>query len=394
MSPELLLLTPGPVQVPVEVLAAGAHPMTHHNAPEMQVLIDEVLQGLRPVFGNDGPILIQNSSGRGAMEASLTNLFNPGDAVAVIINGRFGTRFANIARDMGLVVHPVCPEWGRTASETEVAEVLGRHREIKGLIGAMCETGHGTLNDPAMIGAMGARFGVITVIDAVSTAAGMPIRMQEHKIDVCFSGIQKCLMCPPGLAIIATSRSTWDAIVKCRHYRHYFNWVKMRDWIEAPRKEMMGTPPESLLRSLARALSLIHREGLSSVYARHARLKTATCAFASEVGCELLAKDPEFRSNTISGLALPPGIAAPEVVRRVFANDNVLLAAGQDRFKDSAIRIGHMGPVKPDMLLRGVQALARAMTELGLDRRLAKRGVEACAMSLDGAPAPAALPAG
>jgi len=82
---EPLLLTPGPVQVPREVLEAGAAPMSHHSSPEFQATLKAMLQGLRPVFGNDGALLIQNSSGRGAMEASLTNLFAPGDAVAVLV---------------------------------------------------------------------------------------------------------------------------------------------------------------------------------------------------------------------------------------------------------------------------------------------------------------------
>ena len=85
--------------------------MMHHNAPPFQALMRQLLCDLRPIFGNDGPLLLQNSSARGAMEASLTNLFSPGDAVAIIVNGRFGLRFAGIAEDLGLVVHRVSLEW-------------------------------------------------------------------------------------------------------------------------------------------------------------------------------------------------------------------------------------------------------------------------------------------
>ena len=374
-----LLLTPGPVQVPREVLEAGAAPMTRHTAPAFQAVFKPLLEGLRPIFGNDGPILIQNSSGRGAMEASLTNLFSPGDAVAILVNGRFGVRFASIARDMGLVVHPVSPEWGRTASESAIAETLARHPEIKGLVGTMCETGQGVMNDVDMVGRMGARFGVITVIDAVSAAAGMPIRMTAQNIDVCFSGIQKCFMCPPGLAIVATSERVWKAVHASRHYRHYFNWVKIREWIEAPKARMMGTPPESLLRSLACAVAMMHREGLANVYARHALLARACHAFVFAAGCDLAAKDPAYRSSTISALELPAGIHAADIVKRVQEDDNVALATGQDGQKDTVIRIGHMGAVQPAMLLRGVQALARALAASGMESKLAQSGVDACA---------------
>ena len=377
-----LLLKPGPVAVPREVLEAGAAPMTHHTAPSFQALFKPMLKNLRPFFGNDGPILIQNSSGRGAMEASLTNLFSPGDAVAVMVNGRFGLRFAGIAKDLGLVVHPVSPEWGYTASEDEIVATLTRNPGIKGLIGSMCETGTGVLNDLDMIGRMGKRFGVITVIDAVSAAAGMPIRMKEQNIDVCFSGIQKCFMCPPGLALIAINERAWDAVRASRHYRHYFNWVKMREWIEKPTPRMMGTPPESLIRSLACAVSMMHAEGLENVYARHALMADAFRSFAESAGCELAAKDPRHRSNTVSTMELPAGINAGKVTKRMLENDNVALATGQDSLKDIAVRMGHMGPVQPEMLLRGVTSLARAMTELGMDSKLAQKGVDACAGAL------------
>ena len=356
-----LLLKPGPVQVPREVLEAGAAPMTHHTAPAFQAVFKPLLQGLRPFFGNDGAILIQNSSGRGAMEASLTNLFSPGDAVAVMVNGRFGLRFAAIARDMGLVVHPVSPEWGHTASESAIVETLTRHSEIKGLIGSMCETGQGVLNDIDMVGRMGRRFGVITVIDAVSAAAGMPIRMAEQNIDVCFSGIQKCFMSPPGLAIVALNERVWKAVQDSKHYRHYFNWVKMREWIEQPKPTMMGTPPESLLRSLACAVGMMHKEGLDNVYARHALLAQSFHAFVHATGCELAAREPAYRSNTISAMVLPAGIRSGDVVKRALENDNVAVASGQDSQKDTVIRVGHMGACTPEMLRRGVAALARAL---------------------------------
>jgi aspartate aminotransferase-like enzyme len=378
MNEETLLLTPGPVQVPRAVLEAGAAPMTHHNAPEFQALLKPLLTDLRPFFGNDGPLLIQNSSGRGAMEASLTNLFNPGDAVAVMVNGRFGLRFAAIAKDMGLVVHPVSPEWGRTASESLIVDTLSRHGEIKGLIGCLCETGTGVMNDLEMVGRIGTHFGVITVMDAVSAAAGMHIDMREQNIDVCFSGIQKCFMCPPGLALIAINERVWKTIVDCKHYRHYFNWVKMRDWIEAPKARMMGTPPESLIRSLACAVSMMHAEGLTRVYSRHALLGDAFRAFVHGAGCALAAKEPKHYSNTVSAMELPAAIRAADVVRKVRENDNILIASGQDSLKETAIRVGHMGPVQTEMLERGMHAISRALGQLGMQAKRLENGVEAC----------------
>jgi alanine-glyoxylate transaminase/serine-glyoxylate transaminase/serine-pyruvate transaminase len=99
-------------------------------------------------------------------------------------------------------------------------------------------------------------------------------------------------------------------------------------------------------------------------------------------GCELVAKEPQYRSHTVSAMLLPSGINARDVVQRVLANDNVRISAGQDTLKATAIRVGHMGPVRPAMLARGVKALARALTELGVDAKLAQAGVAACARVL------------
>lgn len=384
-----LLLKPGPVAVPREVLEAGAAPMLHHNAPEFQVLFKQLMRDLRPFFGNDGALLVQNSSARGAMEGSLTNLFGPGEAIAMLVNGRFGLRFADIARDLGLVVHPVSTEWTRSASEAELVETLKRHPEIRGIVGSMCETGTGVMNDLDMIGRVGREFGVITVVDAVSAAAGMPINMREQHIDVCFSGIQKCFMSPPGLALIALSERVWPAVLASRHYRHYFNWIMMRQWIEQPKIRMMGTPPESLLRSLAKAVELMHAEGLPRVYERHALLARAFGAFVEACGCRLFAENPRDRSHTVSAMVLPAGMKPADVVKRALVNDNVAIATGQNHLKETVVRMGHMGPVTPAMLLTGVKALARAMTEMGHDPKLGAAGVDACATVLAaGAPAP------
>jgi len=377
-----LLLRPGPVQVPQRILEAGATPPTHHSAPEFQVIFKRLLQQLRPIFGNDGAMLIQNSSGRGAMEAAITNLFSPGDAVAVIANGRFGLRFASVAQDMGIVVHRVSLDRERTASEGEIAEVLAQHPEIKGLIGSLCETATGIINDLDMIGRMGSRFGVITVVDAVSAAGGMPIRMKDHNIDVCFSGIQKCFMCPAGLAIVATNERVWDAIRDSKHYRHYWNWMTMRELIEGSSAKMKGTVPEALVRCLACAVDMMHEEGLEHVYARHALLAEGFRAFVHATGCELVASERRYLSNTVSAMRLPPGMSSKDVVRLAMANDSVALSAGLDEFKDTTVRMGHMGPVQPDMLLRGVRSLARAMSELGLDAKRGQSGVDACAHTL------------
>jgi alanine-glyoxylate transaminase/serine-glyoxylate transaminase/serine-pyruvate transaminase len=129
-------------------------------------------------------------------------------------------------------------------------------------------------------------------------------------------------------------------------------------------------------------VDLMQREGLPHVYARHALLAAAFHAFVHAVGCELAAKEPRYRSHTVSAMLLPPGVRSGDVVRHALEHGNVAIATGQDSLKDNAIRMGHMGPVQPAMLLRGVQALADALVAHGLQPALAQAGVDACARAL------------
>jgi alanine-glyoxylate transaminase/serine-glyoxylate transaminase/serine-pyruvate transaminase len=138
------------------------------------------------------------------------------------------------------------------------------------------------------------------------------------------------------------------------------------------------------LRSLACAVAMMHKEGLANVYARHALLADAFRAFVHATGCELAAKEPAYRSNTISAMELPAGISARDIVKRALDNDNVAIANGQDDQKDTVIRMGHMGACTPEMLMRGVRALARALGEAGMDAKLAQSGIDACADVLAG----------
>jgi len=156
----------------------------------------------------------------------------------------------------------------------------------------------------------------------------------------------------------------------------------MRRLVEQERPRIFCTPPESLVRSLACALSLIYEEGLSNVYARHKTMARAFLAFVEGWGGHLLAQDPKARSHTVSAMEVPEGIDARALLDNMLQVDRVAMAPGQEHLKGKIIRLGHMGPVTPAQLMRGLESLARALAELGTDKERTRAGLEAAAQVL------------
>ena len=145
----MLLMTPGPTRVPDRVLRAGARPMIHHRSPEFRAELAELLELMAPVFGTRNPILPVHTTGRGAMEAAVCNLFSPGDEIVVCCNGKFGEMWAGFAESYGVVVHRVCTDWARAVDPDEVDRALTDHPRARAVMLTYGDTSTGVRNDVA-----------------------------------------------------------------------------------------------------------------------------------------------------------------------------------------------------------------------------------------------------
>ena len=142
-------MTPGPTRVPDRVLAAGAKPMLHHRTAEFSRELSGMTELLKPFFGTQAPILPVHTTGRGAMEAAVCNLFSPGDALAVCCNGKFGEMWATFGESYGLVVHRFCEDYEHDLDLIALDQLLSEHRNIKGVAMAYGDTSTGVANDVA-----------------------------------------------------------------------------------------------------------------------------------------------------------------------------------------------------------------------------------------------------
>jgi len=351
-----LLMTPGPTRVPDRVLAAGAMPMVHHRSEDFSGLLTSAVGRLRPLFGTRGDVLPVHSTGRGALEAAITNLFSPGDELVAVCNGRFGEMWAEIAERFGVVAHRCCADWSVPARVPEVEAALDAHPRSRAVILAHSDTSTGALNDVAAIAGVARRAGALVMVDAVSSLGGAPFRFEEWDVDLAVTASQKCLMSSPGLAFVAIGERAWEAQKTARLPRSYFEFAAIRKSLARARPETPGTTPVHLVAQVKAALEQIEEEGLERVYDRHEKMARMTRSAVTELGMSLQCPDLERLSPTLTAIRAPKNIS-PAVIRDQMRSRGILVARGLGRFEPTCFRIGHMGDIRPADVRRTLDAL-------------------------------------
>jgi aspartate aminotransferase-like enzyme len=355
----LLLMTPGPTRVPARVLEAGATPMIHHRTEEFSRILSATIDGLRPLFGTGGSVIPVHATGRGALEAAITNLLSAGDEVVACCNGLFGEMWAKIAEKFGIVVHRVCSRWDESAEVGQIEAALARHARTRAVLLVHSDTSTGVLNDVPAIARAAKKAGVLVMVDAVSSLGGAPFRFDYWGLDVAVTASQKCLMSSPGLSFVAVSDLAWQAHETARLPHSYFDFGASRRAFARAKPETLGTTPIHLVLQVNAALSMIQEEGLERVYARHEEMGRILRRGAQELGMPLLFPELQQLSPTLTALRVPEGIS-PQSIREQLMARGILTARGLGAYEATCIRIGHMG----DIRLTDVQRTLDGLTEI------------------------------
>ena len=359
----LLLMTPGPTRVPPRVLAAGGVPMIHHRTPAFSRALVSVIERLRPLYGTaSADVLPIHTTGRGGLEAAITNLFSPGDEMIACCNGKFGELWAKLAESYGLVVHRVCTDWGRSVRAAEVEQALHDHPRARAVTLTHSDTSTGVQNDVAAVLALTRSRGILGMVDCISSLGGAPFAFDEWGADVVVTACQKCLMASPGLAFVAVSDRAWKAYETARLTRNYWDFGAVRTNLARPQPETPGTAPVHIFLQLAESLAIVHEEGLPAVYARHAEMAATVRARAAAMGLGPLFPNLEQRSPTLTALRTP-GDVTPKQIRDGLTRRGILVAEGLGAYASQAIRIGHMGDIRPSDIARTCDALQDVLAE-------------------------------
>jgi len=361
------LLSPGPTPIPNEVMTAMSGTIIHHRTPEFTKLFKEVREGLKALFGTKSDVLVFASSGTGAMEGAVSNVFSPGDKVLVVNGGKFGERWLLLAQAFGLKPVEIRVEWGQAVRVDTVAKLLKDHPDTQGVLVQYSETSTTALHPVREIAEL-TRNGPVLVVDGVTAVGALPVPMDDWGIDVLVTGSQKALMLPPGLAFIALSDRAWARVGNSRCPHFYFD-LKLEQ-----KNQQKGstafTPAVSLIFGLRAALKLIEKEGIDRVYARHDRMARATRAAATALGLKLLA--PENPSPAATGIWTPPGVDADQLLEYLRARMGLTLAEGQDHLRGKIIRIAHVGYMGAFDVVTAVAGLEMALKKFGHPAHLGK----------------------
>ena len=355
-----VLFTPGPTQVPAEVLQAMSKPLIHHRTDEYRQYFLETTRLMQEHLGTKEAALTLSCSGSGAMEAAVVNLLSAGDEAIVVEGGKFGDRWRSICQAYGVTAHTVSVEWGRVATVEEAESALAAHPKAKILFLTHSETSTGALFPVHDMARAAKARGVVTVVDAITSYGVYDLRFDRSDLDVVVWGSQKGMMIPPGLGFICMSPRAWERVKESKLPKFYWNLAKAKTVLEAG--DTPFTPAISLVLAARAAMLLLQKEGRELVFARHQRNADATRAAVRALGLPLFAEVP---SNTLTAVAVPPGVDSSGVLKAMEHQYGVKIAGGQDRLKGKIFRLGHIGYYDEGDILRLVGAFEAALLEHG-----------------------------
>jgi alanine-glyoxylate transaminase / serine-glyoxylate transaminase / serine-pyruvate transaminase len=344
LPPARIMMTPGPSNVDPRVYRALATPLVGHMDPWFTEMMGDVPVLLRDVFQTKNKITYPiSASGSGGIEAAVVNTLEPGDECIVCVNGWFSERMAVIAERTGAKVTRVEAPYGRTVDPEDVLRA-GKGRKIKFVGLAHGETSSGVVQKLAPYRAVADELDALLVVDAVATLAGVPLDVDRDRIDICFSGSQKALSAPPGMAPI-TFNSRVEDLVRSRKTpvcSWYFDFTPiMSMW--GGERTYHHTPPISLIYALREALRLVQEEGLEARWTRHSQNQAALVAGVEAMGLDLYVTNPAERLVTVTGVVIPAGVDDGKVRRQLLDEFNIEIAGGFGPAKGKIWRVGLMG---------------------------------------------------
>jgi alanine-glyoxylate transaminase/serine-glyoxylate transaminase/serine-pyruvate transaminase len=348
------LQIPGPTNVPGRILRAIERPTIDHRGPDFGVLCQGILADLRTVFQTKQPVIVFPASGTGAWEAALVNTLSPGDRVLMVETGHFATLWRRLAERLTLEVDFLPGDWRRGVDPEAIEARLAE--DSSGQIKAVCivhnETSTGVTSRVGEVRAAIDRAGhpALFMVDTISSLASIDYRHDDWGVDVTVAGSQKGLMLPPGLSFNAVSEKALKASGEARLTRSYWAWDEMLATNE--KGFFPYTPATNLLFGLREALDMLLDEGLSQVFARHARHGEATRRAVRAWGLETLCQDPREHSNSLTAVLMPDGHDADAFRAVVLERFDMSLGNGLGKVQGRVFRIGHLGDFN-DLMLAG-----------------------------------------
>ncbi|MBU2551961.1 MAG: alanine--glyoxylate aminotransferase family protein [Proteobacteria bacterium] len=340
---ERLLMGPGPSNVPARVLQAMAAPCIGHLDARFLTYMDETQKLLRFLFQTENALTIPVSgTGSAGMETCFVNLVEPGDEVVVCVNGVFGTRMSDIVGRLGGKLTRVDAEWGRAVDPEAVRRAV-RNGRPKVLAVVHAETSTGVRQPLDDLAAIARECGALFMVDTVTSLGGIEVALDRIGVDAAYSGTQKCISCPPGLAPVSFSSAAVQAMEKRKTpvVSWYLDMTMVRSYWGEERK-YHHTAPINMTYGLREALRLIAEEGLDARFERHRLNHRALVAGLEAMGLAMLAPEAE-RLPMLNAVRVPEGADDLKVRQSLMRNWNIEIGGGLGALAGKIWRVGLMG---------------------------------------------------
>ena len=346
IPPQRILMGPGPSDVPQRILDAMKQPTIGHLDPAFQNMMEQLKDLLRYAFQTNNALTFPVSApGSAGMEMCFVNLVEPGDKVVVCVNGVFGGRMLENVKRCGGVPVVVNDEWGKPVTIANVEQALRDNPNIKVLAFVHAETSTGAQSDAKALAALAQNYGVLTIMDCITSLGGTPVLIDEWGIDAAYSGSQKCLSCTPGLSPVTFFER---AITKVKSRNSVVqSWfldlnLVLGYWQSAGKRTYHHTAPINLLYGLHEALVILAEEGLENAWARHhtmhEKLKTGLEALGVKFVVEASVRLPQLNS-----IWIPLGVDDAAARTKLLTEFNLEIGAGLGALAGKVWRIGLMG---------------------------------------------------
>ena len=385
--PTRRLLGPGPSDVHPRVLAAMARPTIGHLDPAFVGMMEQVKELLRYAFQTTNAVTFPISGpGSVGMETCFVNLVQPGDTVIVCRNGVFGGRMVENVRRCGGSVVIVDDEWGAPVSEVKLEAALREHPEAGLVAFVQAETSTGALTEPEPLAALAHSHDCLVIVDAVTALGGSPVKTDEWDIDVIYSGSQKCLSCPPGLAPVSFGERAVAKVHerKAPSQSWFMDLGLQLGYWSAGSRTYHHTAPVNALYGLHEALLMLHEEGLEHAWERHRRNHAALVAGLEAMGLSLFVAESHCLPQ-LNMVVIPEGIDDAAARTRLLDGFDIEVGGGLGALAGKVWRVGLMGYAsRPDNVLSFLEALESVLDEQGHPVTRGA-GAKAARRALDGA---------
>lgn len=352
------LFTPGPIDVPEEILQETAQPIVYHREEKFQTLLSEISEMLRKIIYSNEEIFFFTSSGTGAMEAACCNILSSSDVPIVAVCGKFGERWLELCKAYSIEPIVIREDYGKSIKPERLEDKLKKKGTSTVIFTTLTETSTGALDDIKAFGEISKKYDSLLVVDGVAGIGADFCPQQDWHIDILVGASQKALMAPPGISFIAVSKRAFEKIEKSDLSKYYFHLPMYRNFIV--KHQTPFTPAVTVLYGLRKGLDIILKKGLNENFNHHKMTAEHVRKRIKEMGYEIL---PDFPSNALTVVKMHSKIDSTTVIKEIKEKHHILFANGQQDLKGKIIRIGHMGNYDTKKLDKALDALQEVLKQ-------------------------------